>query len=283
MKKYCLWKDEEVIKLFRHIEGCIDNGTCLTTAFKSYADLSGRKSNSVRNYYYAELLHLEENEDRRKAFNIDLSKHQKITPKYFSPEETQTQIEEILKLYNKGYSIRKACFEIAKGNLDEMVRLQNKYRTVLKNQPAIITEIEKKLQNTGLTLKEKKLPANILSMPTRKTRLTDNEINSLFLGLVRLIKNNTKIELSALTQKQTQMANQQLRLMMVNLSEKDKEIQNLRKKFELLRSENEIFEKKIQELRSENAKLLDSKINSKIKTLKEFATKNNKHKKLGNN
>lgn len=272
MKKYCKWKDEEVIKLFKHIENCTEKGLCLTSAFKSYAQISGRKPNSVRNYYYAELLNLENDKVRRDCFGIDISKHQKVMPKYFSKEEIESQIFEIVKLYNEGYSIRKACLKMANGNIDEMVRLQNKYRTILKKQPELISSFEQKLKNDGKELKTK-LPENIISMPNRKTKLSDNEINSLFLGLVKLIKNHAKQELAGNIQKQNQIANQELRRMMVSISEKESEIQKLRSNFELLKNENKLFEKKIQELRSENAKLLQGKASKKLTALRQFAKK----------
>ncbi len=272
MKKYCKWKDEEVLKLFNHIESCTKKGQCLTKAFKSYAQISGRKPNSVRNYYYAELLNLEQDEKRRKTFGIDISKHQKVMPKFFSKEEIESQIFEIVRLYNEGYSIRKACLKLANGNIDEMVRLQNKYRTLLKKQPQLIASFEQKLKNEGKELKTV-LPENVISMPNRKTKLSDSEINSLFLGLVKLIKNHAKQEVAGTLQKQNQLANQELRKMMVSISEKEHEIQKLRNSFELLKNENKKFEKKIHELRSENAKLIQGKSSKKLNSFRQFAKK----------
>lgn len=269
MKKYCLWKDEEVKKLFSHIEDCTKKGICLTTAFKIYAESNKRKPNSVRNYYYAELSHLEENSQRRQNLGIDISLHQKTMPKYFSQDETNQQITQILKLYHQGYSIRKACLKIANGNIDQMVRLQNKYRTVLKKQPEIIQNIEKNLENVGIEIK--KLPTNIISMPSRKTNLSESDINSLFMGLVKLIKNQAKQEYSTLSQKQHELANNSLRQMMLSISEKEKQIESLRKSFELLKNENQAYEQKILDLRTENANLRKLSSNQKMKNLKKFA------------
>lgn len=119
-------------------------------------------------------------------------------------------------------------------------------------------------------------------MPNRKTKLSDNEINSLFLGLVKLIKNHAKQELAGNIQKQNQIANQELRRMMVSISEKESEIQKLRSNFELLKNENKLFEKKIQELRSENAKLLQGKASKKLTALRQFAKKSETKKRFNN-
>ena len=193
-------------------------------------------------------------------------------PKFFSKEEIESQIFEIVRLYNEGYSIRKACLKLANGNIDEMVRLQNKYRTLLKKQPQLIASFEQKLKNEGKELKTV-LPENVISMPNRKTKLSDSEINSLFLGLVKLIKNHAKQEVAGTLQKQNQLANQELRKMMVSISEKEHEIQKLRNSFELLKNENKKFEKKIHELRSENAKLIQGKSSKKLNSFRQFAKK----------
>lgn len=254
MKKYCMWKDTEVKELFDFVATYNKSNKPLSTAFKNYANEHNRKPNSVRNYYYLELANLLENKQRTKKLGIDLSLHSKKQAKYFSKEETESTILQIENLCQKGYSVRKACLTIANGNIEEMVRLQNKYRAIKKQQCT---------------------KSNIISMPKRQNRLTDNEINSLFLGLVRLIKAQAKQEINISVKNEKEKANNILRQTILELANKDKQIENMKKQFELLKNDNNQNIKIIQKLRTENAKL---NLNSKNSKLKKWAEKNLKQK-----
>lgn len=252
-KKYCRWDNKEIKTLFSHIEQSNDKGMTLTQAFESYAMFSGRKPNSVRNYYYAELNNLQNNEHQRKKLEIDLTRHQKINPNFFSESETTNIMQEINNLTKKGLSVRKACLNLAGGDITKMVRLQNKYRTVKKEQES----------------KDTPLPQNIISMPQKHAQLTENEINSLFLGLVKLIKSNVKQELNFKMQKDTESANSLLRQTLVNLSNKEQQIEKLKKSFELLKLENKKLDEKIKLLRISN---IDKKT-QKLEELKNYTKK----------
>lgn len=269
-KNYCMWKDEEVKKLFSHIEECSRKKMALTKAFQLYAQMSGRKPNSVRNYYYAELNELEHNQERAQRLGIDLKLHTKSKPKFFTEEEVRLQIGEIIKLKNFGYSVRKACLKIAGNNLEEMVRLQNKYRTLLKNNPEFLKELENEVAKKDLQTKE--LPNNIVQIPKKKTRLTESEINSLFLGLVKLVKNTAKQEATEYIKEETQLANNALRQALVQLSNKEQELQEIKRSFELLKTEKELLDETVKVLRGENAKFY-AKLQSKNNKLKEYTSK----------
>ena len=152
MKEYCLWQDEEVKKLFDFVQNYTIQGKSLSLAFKEYALKNNRQPNSVRNYYYLELNNLLNNPQRTKLLDIDLSYHKKKTTKYFTEEEAKQQMQELINLINKGYSVRKACLTVGNGDLEQMVRLQNKYRSLLKNNPEFLNNL-----NTQ--------KSNIISMP----------------------------------------------------------------------------------------------------------------------
>ena len=228
MTQYCLWKDEEVKKLFSFVEDYTKQGKSLSSAFKDFALKNNRKPNSVRNYYYLELNHLLENKSRAESLNINTSLHQKKQAKFFTQEETQNQMQQLLELKNKGYSVRKACLTIANGNIEEMVRLQNKYRSLLKNQPSY-------LEKLGYS------NSNIIQMPQRKNKLSDNDINSLFVGLVRLVKNQAKQDANIAIKQEKEHANQILRKTLVELANKEKQLSILRKQFELLKDETKLL------------------------------------------
>ena len=263
MKPYCLWKDEEVMKLFHFVESYTLKGKSLSVAFKDYAFSNNRKPNSVRNYYYLELCNLIENTDRAKKLKIDITLHQKKQANFFSQEETNAQMKKILDLKNKGYSIRKACLTVANGNIEQMVRFQNKYRSLLKNNPEYLDQLSGN-------------KTNIISMPVRKQNLTDNEINSLFVGLVKLIKSQARQEANLNIKNEKERANEILRQTLVDLANKEKQLKILRKKFELLKNESLNMSKNIETLRAENAKLLQTDKHTKLKNWTEKNIKKTK-------
>lgn len=253
MKNYCKWKDEEIKKLFTHVETCQAKGYSLTKTFQIYAEENGRKPNSVRNYYYAELNNLEQNELQRQNLQIDLSKHTKINPQFFSQQETNKTMLAITNLTKKGYSVRKACLLLANGDIAKMVRLQNKYRTTRKKQTQL----------------PEKMPQNIVSIPVKRTTLSENEINSLFLGLVKLIKTSAKQEFNIKVQQDAEHANALLRKTLVNLSNKERQLELLKKSFELLKEEKEKLDEKIKLLRSTKPTIKTEKLDN----LKSYAKK----------
>ena len=64
MKNYCSWTGAEIKNLFNIVENYKTKNIPLLKAFEDYAKKSGRKRNSVRNYYYQEINELKNNEDK---------------------------------------------------------------------------------------------------------------------------------------------------------------------------------------------------------------------------
>ena len=269
MKNYSKWKDEDVISLFRFIEEGKLNNESLSKLFADFAHKTNRMPNSVRNYYYTELKCLEEDELRRKKLGIDISLHQKVEQKEFSEKETEDVIVNILKLTAKGISVRKACLTLANGNISKMVRLQNKYRMTMVKDKEMFKKCVEKLKKEGVNVKGK-MPNNVVSMPDRRL-LTESDINSLFLGLVKLVKKQASEQANIMLKKDNEKANDMLRKTLVNLSEKEKEIKNLRKQFKVLSVENEKLCEEVKLLRGKNAELITKQ--NKLNALKKFKQK----------
>ncbi len=269
MKNYSKWKDEDVISLFRFIEEGKLNNESLSKLFADFAHKTNRMPNSVRNYYYTELKCLEEDELRRKKLEIDISLHQKVEQKEFSEKETEDVIVNILKLTAKGISVRKACLTLANGDISEMVRLQNKYRMTMVKDKEMFKRCVEKLKKEGVNVKGK-MPNNVVSMPDRRL-LTESDINSLFLGLVKLVKKQASEQANIMLKKDNEKANDMLRKTLVNLSEKEKEIKNLRKQFKVLSVENEKLCEEVKLLRGKNAELITKQ--NKLNALKKFKQK----------
>lgn len=267
MKSYSQWTDEEVIKLFRFIEDGKKQNHNLSGMFSLYAKITNRKPNSVRNYYYAELNELENNKERRKNLGINISLHQKVEQKEFTEDETENLVLEILRLTSKGISVRKACMQLADGDINKMVRLQNKFRAVVvKNKPLY----DKCLNILKLDKPKAKLqkPNNVISFVNPKNLLSDSDINSLFMGLVRLVQKQTEERVIRENGGIGVKANEALKRMIIKINEKEKEIKNLQKLFRLESLKNQKLNTEIQDLRIKNAEKCN-----KNKKLKEFTQK----------
>ena len=271
MKIYSRWKDEEVKKLFDFIENGRKNNVPLIKLFSQYAQFTGRKPNSVRNYYYIELEALQENESRTKKLGIDLSIHKKNDQKEFSDDETRELVMKILQMTSKGISVRKACLTLANGDITQMVRFQNKFRTVVVKQKELFEECLSKLQTKGTQYVVSKRPDNVIAFRNTKTSLTDSDINSLFLGLVKLVKKQAIEQATKNQEIEITRANSMLRKTLVSLRQKEDEIKSLQKNFKLLSKENEKLSEEIKLLRGKNAELLSSQ--TKMQGLKKFANR----------
>lgn len=251
------WKEFEIKKLFTLVEDYKKQNLSLSKCFSTYANLTNRKPNSVRNYYYQELSFLENNPDQCKKLKIDITKHLKVVGKSFTKEETNELIKNIINLTNKGYSVRKACLELANNDVNEMVRLQNKYRSVISKDSELLNTTLNSLKEKGIF---KKQPSNITVLPVRKNKLNDNDIQSLFLGLVNIVKKSAEENANTTLKNQLQEANNNLRKTLVELTKKEIEILNLRKEFKMLSTKNDTLTKQLSYLKIKTAQLSKSKM-----------------------
>ena len=249
------WTKSEIATLFKLVEEYKFSHRPLIHAFTEFANRTARKKNSVRNFYYAQLKIFENTPNLCKEFNVNLNNHKKIEQKFFSEEELTENMEKINNLLKKGYSVRKACLSVSGGDINKMLRLQNKYHS------------EKHAQKT------KKL-GNVLFMPERKNSLSESDIQSLFLGLVKLVKKSAEENIENSLLIKIQSANAELRKSIKSLAEKEREVKILRKKFELLNNEKTKLKEEIQNLRSKNIALINSAPKSnKITGLEEYIKK----------
>lgn len=134
------WDKEDIEALIEGAKEAKEKALPLKTVFEDLAKKTGRKPNSVRNYYYAML-------KRNKKFTALLGEPQAFQP--FSDEEVLYLVKEVLKAQAKGESIRSCTLRLGKDNMKEMLRYQNKYRSTVKSNPQIIKEAMKQLQESG--------------------------------------------------------------------------------------------------------------------------------------
>lgn len=188
MNKINGYTEEEAKNLVKFIQEGKKKGKTLTYLFATYGLENGRAKGSVRNYYYT--LMKNENHDERIVKLLDGSDLSVEKIREFTPEETEDALRSILAEKSKGLSVRRAIFNLAKGDDKLMLRLQNKYRNTLKKQPEKLRELAKEMG-----LKEPVSP--IKSSESQKRTLPDrdflrhrleNEINALYDRLSKALK-----------------------------------------------------------------------------------------------
>lgn len=225
---------QDIVELFSMVETAKENNGCVKDVFVQFAKNKNRQPNSIRNFYYTSVTQLEKNSNLCKTLKIDISKHNVKKPVQFSINEAQNLNEKIAEQTKKGMSVRKACYVLAKGNLPLMVRFQNKFRVLNK----------KVAENT-----------NVINFPSKKTqKLTDDDIKSLFFGLIKLVKQSAINEISGNLKSEVEFTSDTLRKTLIEISQKNKTIIDLQKQNKNLFSKNLLLEQKIVELRTFNLK-----------------------------
>ena len=189
MNKINGYTEEEAKRLVEYIKDGKRAGKTLTKLFASYGAENGRARGSVRNYYYALMKNRKGDERIVKLLDGSSLKVEQI--REFTEEETDQALKSILLEKSKGLSVRKAIANLSQGDDKLMLRLQNKYRNVLKKQPERLEKIAegmglneeecKKLLETGRKARVK-TERNFLQL-----RL-ESEINALYDRLTQALK-----------------------------------------------------------------------------------------------
>lgn len=156
---------EEAEDLVEYISEGKGEGKTLSYLFEAYGKSHGRAKGSVRNYYYALL---KSRSDERVDAILRGKNLEAEEIREFTEEETEQILGDILRERSKGLSIRRAIKNIAGEDEKLMLRLQNKYRNVLKKQPEKIKEAMLRLGLTqtddGRDALKRKIEAEINSL-----------------------------------------------------------------------------------------------------------------------
>lgn len=189
MQKINGYTEEEAKTLVKYVADGKKKGKTLTYLFESYGLQYGRAKGSVRNYYYA--LMKNEKGDERIVRLLDGTNLSVEKIREFTEEETDEALKSILQEKSKGLSVRRAIFNLSKGDDKLMLRLQNKYRNTLKKEPERIARlardlgVEERLEK-GVKTKNQRVPA-----PPDKDflrRRLESEINALYDRLATALK-----------------------------------------------------------------------------------------------
>ena len=193
MNKINGYTEEEAKNLVEFIKDGKRRGKTLSYLFASYGVQRGRAKGSVRNYYYA--LMKNEKMDERIVKLLDGSQLSVEKIREFTEEETDATIRSILAEKSKGMSVRRAIFRLSEGDDKLTLRLQNKYRNVLKKQPERVIRIARELgmeeeaqQLENKNCKSEKTYQDGLPEKAFLRKRLENEIDALYERLAHSLK-----------------------------------------------------------------------------------------------
>jgi len=132
------WSEMENQLLWETADEAQQQGLPLKAVFERIAEQTGRRPNSIRNYYYAQVRQREDG-DRHTA---------RFVP--FTQQEVDWLMEQVLVARAAGQSVRSCLQKLSGGDHSLMLRYQNKYRSMLKSRPDYVREIVDKLNEQGL-------------------------------------------------------------------------------------------------------------------------------------
>lgn len=132
------WSENENKLLWETADEAQQQGMPLKTVFEQIAKQTGRRPNSIRNYYYAQVRSHEDGQARTARF----------VP--FTQNEVDWLMEQVLIARAAGQSVRSCLQKLAAGDHSLMLRYQNKYRAVIKSRPEYVRSLVEKLNSEGV-------------------------------------------------------------------------------------------------------------------------------------
>lgn len=135
------WQNGEEAFLFSEVARGRAAGLPLKAVFERVAAQTGRKPNSIRNYYYARVK--ESGMAASEAFHSAA-----FVP--FSEEEMRALLRTVLAEQAKGISVRACTLNMGKGDTKTMLRYQNKYRSLIRTNPEFVQKVRAELEAEGI-------------------------------------------------------------------------------------------------------------------------------------
>lgn len=132
------WQKQEIDALQQSVEAAERSGESLRSVFERMSRQLGRKPNSIRNFYYAQV-RAAQGEDGARATPFEI----------FSPEEVEQLVEQVLTARAQGVSVRACVRQMADGDRTRMLRYQNKYRSTVRTRPEIVRRVMDRLNEQG--------------------------------------------------------------------------------------------------------------------------------------
>ena len=132
------WSEAENQLLWETAEEAQQQGLPLKVVFERIAEQTGRRPNSIRNYYYAQV----------REHGGDEQHPARFVP--FTQQEVDWLMEQVLIARAAGQSVRACLQKLSGGDHSLMLRYQNKYRAVIKSRPEYVHELVQRLNEQGV-------------------------------------------------------------------------------------------------------------------------------------
>ena len=133
------WSESENKLLWETADEAQQQGLPLKAVFEQIARQTGRRPNSIRNYYYAQVRSREDGQVPTARF----------VP--FTQPEVDWLMEQVLIARAEGQSVRSCLQKLSGGDHSLMLRYQNKYRAVIKSRPEYVRGLVDKLNSEGIS------------------------------------------------------------------------------------------------------------------------------------
>ena len=132
------WSESENKLLWETADEAQQQGLPLKAVFEQIAEQTGRRPNSIRNYYYAQVRSREDGQNHAARF----------VP--FTQPEVDWLMEQVLIARAEGQSVRSCLQKLSGGDHSLMLRYQNKYRAVIKSRPDYVRALVDRLNGEGI-------------------------------------------------------------------------------------------------------------------------------------
>ena len=178
----------------------------------------------------------------------------------FEANKKQDMFNFITNNLKQGKSVRQSCMELANNDAKLMLRFQNKFRNMQKQNNK--KEGNKTMQQNVINITKAKKEIN--------KKITESEINALFLGLVKIIKKSAQENADEELKIECKEATQNFRQTLIDLNKKEVE---LKKVIEVNRELNLKVESQQQQICLLLDKLSKRKLNNLEKRSKDSSLK----------
>ena len=174
------WQKQEIAALQQSIEAAQESGESLRSVFERMSRQLGRKPNSIRNFYYAQVRDGQgESSARATPFET------------FSQEEVEQLVEQVMTAKAQGVSVRACVRRMADGDRTRMLRYQNKYRSTVRTRPELVRRVMDRLSEQGRAFvspyAQAEGGADLEQLKTRAKESGDAHIGQLFESLDYLL------------------------------------------------------------------------------------------------
>ncbi len=241
------WKYEETDLLLKEVKIAEERKLPLKSVFLKVASETGRKPNSIRNYYYMKV-----KEDGSGLEKRTVS----FTP--FSKPEIKKLIAFVLKAQGNGESVRNCTLRLGDGDKHKMLRYQNKYRSVIKSNRALVQEVIDELSQakekffnpyTEKTLRGRKplkyamgKPdiVEIVGLTIKNLNDTGQDVEGFLRGLMNITSLASQNKATAADEEAVKIRND-MKILELKVKERERALNELKDEIASLKLENELM------------------------------------------